>query len=170
MRDTVEICGPQPWQLTGRHVLLMFIAFFGVVFAVNGLFLVRALSTYSGVVAAEPYRKGLAYNERIAAGERQAALGWNDDLALGFDGTLSVTMADAGGAPISGLHLTGVISRPSTAAADVALRLAERSPGHYSAPSTATAPGAWLAAIEARHQPGDAEPVYRARRRLWLKP
>ena len=40
----------------GRHVLFMFLGFFGAVFAVNGYFLYEALSTHSGVVAVEAMR------------------------------------------------------------------------------------------------------------------
>ena len=62
-------------RLDGRHVLMMLFAFFGVIFAVNGYFLFSALSTHTGVVAVEPYRKGLAYNHadrrrRTAGGAR----------------------------------------------------------------------------------------------------
>ena len=52
-----------------------------------------ALSTHTGLVANEPYRKGLHYNERIEADERQARLGWSDSIEIGRDGrvTLLVT-------------------------------------------------------------------------------
>ncbi len=68
--------------LTGRHVALTFAGFFGVVFAVNIYFVTVALSTHTGVVANEPYRKGLKYNERIAASEQQESLGWKDETVL----------------------------------------------------------------------------------------
>ena len=60
-------------NLNGRHVLIGLLLFFGTIFAVNGYFMFVALSTYTGVVADEPYRKGLAYNARIAADERTRA-------------------------------------------------------------------------------------------------
>ena len=66
--------------LTGRHVLLAMLAFFGVIFAVNGAFLYFALGSHSGVVAVEPYRKGLAYNQAIAAAEAQERRGWRMEL------------------------------------------------------------------------------------------
>ena len=53
--------------ITGRHVLIGMLVFFGVILGVNGMFLYSALSTYTGVVSDEPYRKGLNYNERIEA-------------------------------------------------------------------------------------------------------
>ena len=64
--------------LQGRHVLMILATFFGVVFAVNGIFLVAAIWTHAGIVANEPYRKGLAYNSRVAAQMRQTDLGWSD--------------------------------------------------------------------------------------------
>ena len=46
--------------LRGHHVLAGFLAFFGVVLAVNGAMIYSAISTHTGLVAIEPYRKGLA--------------------------------------------------------------------------------------------------------------
>ena len=66
--------------LRGRHVLVVFLGFFAAVFLVNGAMIYSAVSTHTGLVANEPYRKGLHYNERIAADERQARLGWTDAL------------------------------------------------------------------------------------------
>ena len=63
--------------LQGRQVLACSLAFFAAVFIVNGAMIYSALSTHTGLVANEPYRKGLHYNERIAADERQAHLGWS---------------------------------------------------------------------------------------------
>jgi len=70
---------PEVQGLRGRHVLFAFLGFFGVIFAVNGVFLYAALSTHTGVVANEPYRKGLNYNQRIAAFQAQEQLGWAED-------------------------------------------------------------------------------------------
>lgn len=160
--------------LTGRHVLYTFIAFFGIVFAVNGVFLYSALKTNTGVVANEPYRKGLAYNERIAADEMQKALGWTDEASLngpsGGSNGISVVMKGADGMPVSGLIMEAALGRPSTTAGERKLKLAEVSPGVYAATAAQLEPGTWLFALEARRTGNAEEPVYRARRRLWLKP
>jgi nitrogen fixation protein FixH len=60
---------PRQQGLRGGHVLGAFLGFFATVFVVNGALIYSAISTYSGLVANEPYRKGLQYNERIAADE-----------------------------------------------------------------------------------------------------
>ena len=57
-------------------MLWAFLAFFGTVFAVNGAMIYAAVSTYTGLVANEPYRKGLAlqraHRRRRAPGARSA--------------------------------------------------------------------------------------------------
>lgn len=156
--------------LSGRHVLMMMIGFFGLIFAVNGYFLYSALSTNTGLVANEPYRKGLAYNQRIAAEERQAALGWSHIIDLASDGKLAVRLTDKSGSAVAGLKLTAVVQRPATQTFDHNLQLAETAPGVYSAAAGNLESGNWVVSFEARRADGDADPSYRARRRLWLKP
>lgn len=153
--------------LTGRHVLIAVCAFFGIVFAVNGYFLFSALATHTGVVAVEPYRKGLAYNDRIAASDRQVARGWRDTVTASGDGTVAVVLADASGAAVPGIKLTGSIGRPSTAREDIALVFVETTPGLYRAKVTTLAPGAWIIALQAHSTA--SEPDYQMRRRLWLE-
>jgi len=161
---------PEPGQLQGRHVLAIFAGFFAAVFAVNGYFLYSALSTHTGIVANEPYRKGLAYNSRIEAERRQSELNWADNITIAAGGTVAVTMSAAEGRKVAGVRLSGVLSRPATAGFDRPLRFTEVEPGLYTADAGGIESGSWLVAIEARMSSADKEPVYRARRRLWLKP
>lgn len=156
--------------LNGYHVLAVLVAFFGVVFAVNGVFLASALSTHTGVVSVEPYVKGLKYNERIAAGERQARLGWQETVEVAMDGRVVVALSDADGRPIQALKLSGSIGRPTTSRLDRTLAFAEVAPGRYLAESTPMEKGTWVLAVEAVSRDHGAEPVYRLRRRAWLKP
>ena len=62
--------------MTGRAVWWYFVAFFGVVAAVNAVMATLAIRTHSGVVTEHPYEKGLAYNQVVAAEAQQEALGW----------------------------------------------------------------------------------------------
>ena len=95
--------------LKGAHVLAALLAFFGIVFAVNGVLVFEALKTHSGVVAQEPYRKGLAYNDRIAADGLQSALGWKADVGFGSAGQVALTMLDRDDKPLSGLLIAGAL-------------------------------------------------------------
>lgn len=154
--------------ITGRHVLAGLIAFFGVILLVNGIFLYNALSTYTGVVSEEPYRKGLSYNERIQAEKQQKTLGWSSQLALVGQGDgVKLDLADKNGNPVSGLAITGRIGRPATAAMDIALVLSENEPGRYEARFDPLAEGTWQIDVEAKKLTGEGdEVVWRARKRL----
>ncbi len=156
--------------LKGRHVLWAFLGFFGTVFLANGIFLYAALSTYSGVVAQEPYRKGLDYNDRIAAGARQDELGWRTEATLTREQGLSLVLRDKAGTPVSGLSFAGFLGRPSTNQRDLQVMLTEVEPGRYTMAFDNLEPGAWLISLEAKWPAtGASEPVYRLRERLWLK-
>lgn len=170
MTDTAAPGLKPPRKLTGRDVLLALICFFGVIFAVNGYFLHSALSTYTGVVSAEPYRKGLHYNDRLAAESRQDALGWKDEIALARDGRLTVAIKGPEGKPVEKLELSATISRPSTARFDRVVALKEAEPGLYVADAKAIENGSWIVSLETRPETSAKEPTYRARRRLWLNP
>jgi nitrogen fixation protein FixH len=155
--------------LTGRSVLAMFLAFFGIVFAVNAYFVASAISTYTGVVAQEPYRKGLAYNLRIEADERQALLGWTANLTAERAGAARLALLNRNGAPVAGLIVTAIVSRPSTDHFDGKLTFTETEPGHYETTPIALDGGSWIVALSARENAA-AQPVFQLRRRLWLKP
>lgn len=159
----------RPRNVNGRHVLAAFLTFFAAIFAVNGALIYAALSTHTGLVANEPYRKGLAYNERILADERQARLGWSERLELGRDGHLRLGLAEQDRRPVRGLRVQGVLGRAATSRHDIDLAFVEMAPGQYEAQGPELAPGSWLIALEARTAEG-AQPTYRLRRRLWLKP
>lgn len=160
------------WTFTGRHMLFALLAFFGIVFAMN-IYMVRvAISTNSGLEGQSPYRSGLKYNERIAAAERQEALGWSDRIALADGGSrLVVTLSDRNQAAVEGLKVAAVLGRPTTVVEDESLVLEEKAPGQYEAVTKITAPGYYIASIEAI-DPSKADDgvIYRARTRLWLKP
>jgi nitrogen fixation protein FixH len=152
--------------------LATFIGFFAVIFAVNGVMLTMALKTHSGLVANEPYRKGLRYNERIAADAEQAARGWTSDIDISSDmRRLVVRIADRDGKPVDDLIANVLFGRPTTTQYDVALVLAPVAPGRYEAALPPLDSGSYLASLEVLSTAGGAESdiVHRARRRLWLK-
>lgn len=155
-------------RLQGHHVLGVFLAFFAAIFVMNGALIYWAVTTNSGLVANEPYRTGLHYNERIAADERQARLGWTDKLDVTPEGGIALVLTDSAGRPVWGLKVEAVLGRPATSREDIRVSLREVAPGRYEVQTVALPPGSWLIALEAR---ADAEElVYRKRRRLWFTP
>jgi nitrogen fixation protein FixH len=150
-------------------VLGTFLAFFAAIFAMNGVLIYWAVATNSGLVANEPYRKGLHYNERIAADERQKRLGWRvDTLELTKDGRVTLVLTDKAGHPVSGLKVETMLGRPATNRQDIRVAMVEVAPGRYEARTSALAAGFWLVVLEARG--ATEEPIYRIRRRVWLTP
>jgi len=165
------VAGPaRKRELRGRDVLFALIGFFLIVFAVNGYFLYSALKTHTGVVANEPYRKGLAYNDRIAAGERQVKLGWNGTLDAERNGKVSLALVDRDGRAVTGQVVTVTIGRPVTGKDDKTVSLTEIAPGQYMAAGPDLAPGAWIISAEVADHANASNPSYRLRRRVWLKP
>jgi nitrogen fixation protein FixH len=156
-------------RIDGRHVLAGLLTFFACVFAVNGYFIVRAVSTHTGVVSQEPYRKGLAYNDRIAADVRQTAFGWRETMTLTSEGRIVLNLADREDKPVPGLRINAHVGRPSTVRHDRTVALSETADGQHTADIGSLDGGNWVVTIEAQRN-GEREPVFRLRRRLWLKP
>ncbi len=158
--------------IRGWHVLAALLAFFGVIFSVNGVFLYAALATHTGLVAKEPYVRGLKYNERIADDERQTSLGWHIDIAAtNAAQPLRVALRGRDGNPLSHIELTATVGRPTTEGFDKALQFAATTDGVYEASLGELAAGSWVLSLEAkrRTQLGSVD-TFRVRRRLWLKP
>lgn len=170
--SSVEQRSEDGWRFTGRMALAAFVGFFGVIFAVNGVMLTMALKTHSGIVANEPYRKGLKYNERIAADAQQAALGWSSEIEFSPDaGRLVVRLADRDGKAVDGIVANVLFGRATTTERDVTLALAPVAPGRYEAALPPLDGGSYVASLEVASASGGGENdiVHRARRRLWLK-
>ena len=125
--------------LTGTKVLVILVAFFGVVIGVNVTMMKLAIATLPGTEVDSPYAAGLSYDREISAAQDQAARRWQVDAHIErrTDGgaTLQVEARDASGQPADPL---GVLARavgpgqPSTVRVAAALtlsRLAERLKG-----------------------------------------
>lgn len=163
-------------KLTGRHVLFGLTGFFGTIFFVNGIFLYNAIQTYTGVVANEPYRKGIEYNTRIKAQRTQDGLGWTHAVTLDPEGSIMVDLKDKSATAVRGVEVTALVGRPSTRSHDTTITLKPDEQGRYIAAVQPFEAGNWLVKVDVR-RPGATPPVneddgivYRAKERVWLKP
>ena len=134
--------------LTGRKVFLMFLAFFGLIIAVNVTMAVQAVKTFPGLEVANSYVASQTFDADRAAQER---LGWTVKPAYA-DGALTLDIRDREGKPAPVADLAILLGRTTMAAQDQrpALTFAD---GVYSAP-VSLAPGAWLIHLEARSRDG----------------
>lgn len=132
---------PSGFVLKGWHVLLIFVAFFGVVIAVNAWFITDAYRTFPGETSVTPYEDGLAYNAALRQKQAQEALGWA--IAVGVaDGVIQVDVRDRTGAPLSGLKASAHLHHPATDSGERWMTLRPAGRGAYVADRAPRA-GGW---------------------------
>ncbi len=126
--------------LTGKHIALIFVAFFGVVIAVNVTMARLAVSTFGGVVVENSYVASQQFNGWLKQASAEQSLGWQADIARDDLGRATITLADSAGKPIAAARVTAVAEHPLGQRPTTALMLHETSPGTYTAPLEA---GRW---------------------------
>lgn len=154
--------------LTGWHVLWMLVAFFGVTFAVNAFFTVKAVQSFRGEDVKGSYRQGLEYNQTIAARDTQAALGWQakTNIIAGTAGakTLIVKLENKDGMGIADAALSAVLRHPTDLSEDRVLEFSETTPGRYIVPLGGVV-GQWDLRAEATR--GEAR--FKFEQSLWVE-
>lgn len=126
----------------------MFVAFFVVVAAVNGVFIYFAVHSYTGVVSEHAYEKGLAYNETLEKARKQVAMNIAHEAAY-ENGVLRLVLKDADGQPLSEAKVTAHILRPVSEGLDFDVELVHLGGGIYEVPIETPLPGRWRAELEA---------------------
>lgn len=160
--DTDYRPGGRPF--TGRRMLIVMLAFFGVVIGVNLLMAWLAVRDFRGVLVDSGYVASQDFNADHARLQAQAARGWQIEARhVGGAATLSFRHPD--GSPITGLGLTVRAMRNADGRADTALTLVEAGPGLYVA-NERLAPGQWRLAFIAE---GDG-PRYARTIDLFIRP
>src|SRR5262245_43444180 len=154
--------------LRGRHVLLGLVAFFGLIFLVNGIFAYYAITTFGGGDTSNPYQKGLNYNETLAEDARGAALGWQAQLTYAATaGRLTFSLTDRDGHPVSGLHFNGTVGSPATDREDLSASFNEAESGAYAA-TVMLAPGQWIVQLHWDELSRAGDPVFRLKQRVFV--
>lgn len=158
-----------PTASRDRWIPWLFVGFFGIVLAVNGVLAYVATSTFTGLQTEGHYRKGLAYNRVIEADRRQAALGWKVAVAFGAtgeqSGRLTVRVADDAGAPLEGATVTARLVRPIQAGYDMDITLAPAGAGTYEAALELPLRGQWDIQTLIEHRSG----AYRTAERIVMQ-
>lgn len=129
-------------EITGWHALAFFVAFFGVIVAVNLYMARQAISTFGGVVVDNSYVASQNYNEWLAEARAQKELGWMESVKRSPDQIISVAITDAVKAPLDGGTVSAVAQHPLGRAPNVDIAFRETAPGQYRA-TTPLPPGRW---------------------------
>lgn len=144
--------------ITGRTVLYGFIAFFGVIFAVNGVFVYFALDSWPGLSFDKAYDRGLKYNEVLAKADKQAALQWKSSLAVAPIGNgeqrVALHISGPDGQPVRDLNLKIQFSRPTHEGVDFTVGLKPATNGSYVVQHAFPAAGRWHADVLADNGAG----------------
>lgn len=157
-------------KITGRTVLLSFVAFFAVVFLVNGLFFWLARDSWTGLSTEDAYRKGVAFNDELARAEAQRLLGWTAETEYTSvrpgEGRLVFVLMSADGRPVRDREVSATFRRPVTEGSDFAAKLESDGAGQYVADIAPPVPGQWDVQIEVSRP--DAQ-SYLVETRIWSK-
>lgn len=101
-------------ELTGRHVLMIVLAFYGVIISVNVYMASQAIGTFPGLEGQNTYYASRSFDSDRRA---QTALGW--DVTESYrDGQLVLRMTDAAGAPAKVKDLQVLVGRATIAEFD----------------------------------------------------
>ncbi|TNC08075.1 FixH family protein [Methylobacterium terricola] len=150
------IASPRPshpsGRLTGRKVLLIFVAFFGTVASADAFLVTSAFRTWSGLDEPSPYQASQRYNAELRRAAEQDALGWRLDATAirnpAAVASIHVTLADDGGEPVRGKVVEARLERPTDKRQDLRVNLIEVSAGTYSARAEPVARGQWDLVVE----------------------
>lgn len=159
----------KPRELTGRAVLFWLLGFFATVFAVNGVLVRAATSTFGGLETSSSYKAGLMFKQEMASAQRQDALRWHVDGKLSRDAkgeaVLDVSVHDAQGASVAGLTAAARLAHPADARLDHAVPLSRVGAGAFHGEVQAQ-PGQWELIIDLDR---DGNRVFRSRSRVTLR-
>lgn len=132
----------------------IFVGAFGVIIAVNTVLIVAASKTFSGLVVAHPYQKGIEHDQLRAELDAQSKLGWRYVLTAEQRGErilLTLTFADREGRPLNDLNLEGEMERPVENLGDLPVGFQPDGAGRYRAEIALPEHGVWDLRAVARH-------------------
>lgn len=134
--------------LTGRHMLVMFVAFFGVVFAVNMLMATVAIRSWTGLVVENSYVASQQFNNDVAELKKSAELSITHRLHI-ERGKLLLSLQDADGKPVDAENVQIQFERPFGMTREQNLVATRTAPGQYEASANMVA-GIWNGQLSAQ--------------------
>ncbi len=153
------------------HALLWFAGFFGFMFAVNGIFLWTAITTFPGEDVEKSYLTGLNYNDEIDRRSRQMEAGWVT--AIGITGTgeareLTIRLTTREQDVLFASEVVAEIRHPADRTHDRVITLSPALDADYTAPIGDFAPGLWTVVVTADIDPDTEGYELRASKKVHL--
>jgi nitrogen fixation protein FixH len=142
-----------------RWLPWLFVLFFVVVFAVNGVMVYVGATSWTGLETKHYYLKGIDYNETLDAVEHQKEMGWTADLSVDRKSEnavrLDFALQDRRHLAVGGADVTARLVRPTSEGHDMDVRLDDYGRGHYVADVVLPLRGQWDVRVVAKHPSGD---------------
>ena len=135
-------------ELTGRHVLFITVASFGIIIGVNITLAVNAVATFPGLEVKNSYVASQNFDRERAA---QDALGWNARAEI-EEGMLRLRIEDRNGLGVVPDTLRVTLGRATHVADDMAPALSYDGTAWVAAVDVA--PGRWTLRVDARAEDG----------------
>lgn len=133
------------FRFTGRHMLAIMLAFFGVIIAANATMAFVANTSWTGFVVRNSYIASQEFNRKAEEGRRQAALGWRSELTIA-DGTLRYALAGGEGGAVAVTGGSAAFRRPVSDAQDETVTLSPQGGGVLEGPA-AEGDGVWIVEV-----------------------
>lgn len=127
----------QTVPLRDRIIPWYFVIFFVFLAIINGIMVMLAFDSFTGLVTENPYEKGIAYNKVVDAANKQAALGWHGKVFY-ENGILTYTLTDAEKKTLIPQKAIAYCSRPTQEGMDFSVPLTSEE-----TPVTFPAQGLW---------------------------
>ncbi len=134
-----------PGEFTGRHMLAIMVAFFGVVISVNLTMAYMASRTWPGLVVPNSYVASQDFEALKKKRAEQVKLGWQVSLAV-EESRLAVNLEGAQGATIADAAVTVKLTRPLSDRDDMTITLKPAGAGRFVSDEVLTG-GNWLADV-----------------------
>jgi nitrogen fixation protein FixH len=169
LQEAAQRPARRPFVLTGRHVLVMMVAFFTVVAGVNALMMTMAIRTMPGLDARNGYEASQRFNQEIARMDAQDRQAWKAELDLvSNDGSADIRLriSDGERAAVDGLVIMVRLLHPANRRLDREAALLAAGDGRYAARIPDIGHGAWTVAIRADR---DGGVVFTSQNRILLK-
>jgi nitrogen fixation protein FixH len=128
-------------RFTGRHMVIVMVAFFGIIIAVNLVMAHFAFATFNGTIVDNGYVASQQYNHWLARARRQKAMGWDAVITISANHIVTIrvkapeTLAQA-------TSVTAVATHPLGRAPEQRLIFTPVGKGVYTA-RTPLPPGRW---------------------------
>jgi nitrogen fixation protein FixH len=152
--ETSKETQEEGFRLTGRGVLIILICVFGVIFAVNGFMVYKAIGSHPGTVTESSFRDSQRFNAEIAAAAAQTERGWTvvANATRADDGSVQIVLDARGkdGAPLTGVTFKMRLEHPAQRTLDhvVEMKPAAGSSDRWIGEAKGVTQGKWGMSIE----------------------